>query len=104
MSIIKANSEEDIARVRQLYFFEDEAREEGFNLIAGVDEAGRGSLVGPMTVAAVILPKDLYLPKLNDSKKISAGIREKLFELIKENAVAWNCVAVSVEEIDSQNI
>ena len=104
MSIIKANSEEDIARVRQLYFYEDEARREGFNLIAGVDEAGRGSLVGPMTVGAVILQKDLYLPKLNDSKKISAHIREKLFEEITKNAIAWTCESVSVEEIDSVNI
>ena len=104
MSIIKANSEEDIARVRQLYFYEDEARREGFNLIAGVDEAGRGSLVGPMTVGAVILQKDLYLPKLNDSKKISAHIREKLFEEILEKAIAYHCEIVEAEEIDSQNI
>jgi len=104
MSIIKANSIEDKERVQQLYFFEDEARSEGYNLIAGVDEAGRGSLVGEMTVAAVILPPDLYLPKLNDSKKISAHIREELFDLIVENAIAWHCELVSVEEIDSQNI
>ena len=65
MSIIKANSEADRERVQQLYFFEDYARNEGYKLIAGVDEAGRGSLVGEMTVAAVILPPDLYLPKLN---------------------------------------
>ena len=104
MSIIKANSIEDKERVQQLYFFEDEARNEGYNLIAGVDEAGRGSLVGEMTVAAVILPPDLYLPKLNDSKKISAHIREELYDLIVENAVAWHCELVSVEEIDSQNI
>ena len=104
MSIIKANSIEDKERVQQLYFFEDEARNEGYNLIAGVDEAGRGSLVGEMTVATVILPPDLYLPKLNDSKKISAHIREELFDLIVENAIAWHCELVSVEEIDSQNI
>ena len=104
MSIIKANSIEDKERVQQLYFFEDEARGEGYNLIAGVDEAGRGSLVGEMTVAAVILPPDLYLPKLNDSKKISAHIREELFDLIVENAIAWHCELVSIEEIDSQNI
>jgi len=104
MSIIKANSKEDKDRVQKLYFFEDEARDEGYNLIAGVDEAGRGSLVGEMTVAAVILPKDLYLPKLNDSKKISASIREKLYDEIVANAIAWNCELVSIEEIDSKNI
>lgn len=104
MSIIKANSDIDKERVRKLYFFEDEAYSEGYNLIAGVDEAGRGSLVGEMTVAAVILPKDLYLPKLNDSKKISASIREKLYSEIVENAIAWHCELVSVEEIDEKNI
>ena len=104
MSIIKANSEADRERVQQLYFFEDYARNEGYKLIAGVDEAGRGSLVGEMTVAAVILPPDLYLPKLNDSKKISAHIRERLYDLILENAIAWHCELVSVEEIDSENI
>ena len=104
MSIIKANSDIDRERVRKLYAFEDEARDKGYNLIAGVDEAGRGSLVGEMTVAAVILPKDLYLPKLNDSKKISASIREKLYDEIVANAIAWRCELVSVEEIDEKNI
>ena len=104
MSIIKANSDADRERVQKLYFFEEQAQREGYNLIAGVDEAGRGSLVGEMTVAAVILPENLYLPKLNDSKKISAHIREELFDLIVENAIAWHCELVSVEEIDSQNI
>lgn len=104
MSIIKANSIEDRERVRQLYFFEDEARSEGYSLIAGVDEAGRGSLIGEMTVAAVILPEDLYLPKLNDSKKISASIREKLYDEIVANAIAYHCEFVSIEEIDTLNI
>ncbi len=104
MSIIKANSDADRERVRKLYFFEDQAHSEGYNLIAGVDEAGRGSLVGEMTVAAVILPKNLYLPKLNDSKKISAHIREELYNLIVENAISWRCELVGIEEIDSKNI
>ena len=104
MTIIKANTAEDKARVHELYKFENEARSAGYNLIAGVDEAGRGSLVGIMTVAAVILPENLYLPKLNDSKKISAHIREKLYDEIILNAVSWSCVEVSVEEIDSLNI
>ena len=76
----------------------------GFDLIAGVDEAGRGSLVGPMTVAAVILPKNLYLPKLNDSKKISAHIREILYEQIILTAESYSVVEVSAEEIDEFNI
>lgn len=95
---------EDISRVRNLYKFEDELYNTGTDLIAGVDEAGRGSLVGSVVVAAVILPKNIYLPKLNDSKKISAHIRENLFEQIKSVAVSWSAVEVSLEEIDTLNI
>lgn len=101
MSINKA---EDFERVQKLYKFENEVREEGYNLIAGVDEAGRGSLVGPVTVAAVILPPNLYLEKLNDSKKISAHIREKLYTEIAEKSIAMSCVAISVEDIDNLNV
>ena len=104
MTIKKINLEADMERVQKLYQFENEAYKQGFNLIAGVDEAGRGSLVGAMTVAAVILPKNLYLERLNDSKKISAHIRENLCEEIKKNSLAYSCVEVSIEEIDEYNI
>ena len=73
---------EDRVRVSDLYKFENKFYKLGYDLIAGVDEAGRGSLVGSLVVAAVILPKNIYLQKLNDSKKISARVREKLFEEI----------------------
>ena len=86
----KFNEDDDRLRVAELYKFEDETRSHGYKLIAGVDEAGRGSLVGPLTVAAVILPNDIYLPRLNDSKKLTPKIREKLFDEIKEIAVARN--------------
>ena len=76
------------ARVSALYKYEDAAAAEGFMYVAGVDEAGRGPLAGPVSVAAVILPRDLYLPKLNDSKKISPKIREELFEEIQAKAIA----------------
>ena len=102
MSINKL--EKDFERVQKLYRFENEVRAEGYNLIAGVDEAGRGSLVGALVVAAVILPPNLYLEKLNDSKKISAHIRETLYDEIYKNAIAVSCVSVSVEEIDKLNI
>ncbi len=95
---------EDRARVKDLYKFENELYESGHDLIAGVDEAGRGSLVGSLVVAAVILPKNIYLQKLNDSKKISARIREKLFEEIKNVAISWAAVEVEVEKIDTLNI
>lgn len=91
-------------RVQKLYDFEDRARADGYNLIAGVDEAGRGSLVGAVVVAAVILPGDLYLERLNDSKKISAKVRETLYDEIISAAVSWSVVAVDVAEIDTLNI
>lgn len=95
---------EDRIRVKNLYKFEDEIYKTGVRLIAGVDEAGRGSLVGPVVVAAVILPKDIYLQKLNDSKKISAHVREKLCKEIKSVAISWTAVEVSIEKIDTLNI
>lgn len=98
------SAEADRERVRKLYTFEDEARAQGFNLIAGVDEAGRGSLVGAVAIAAVILPDGLYLERLNDSKKISAEVRETLYEQITSAAISWSVVSVSMEEIDALNI
>ena len=94
----------DMERVQKLYDFEDRARADGYNLIAGVDEAGRGSLVGAVVVAAVILPGDLYLERLNDSKKISAKVRETLYDEIISAAISWSVVAVDVAEIDTLNI
>ena len=96
--------EEDRVRVSNLYQYEDDARSQGYKLIAGVDEVGRGSLVGPVLVAAVILPPDFYFAKLNDSKKISARIREKLCEEIKSSAVAYSCAEVSKDEVDDLNV
>lgn len=100
----KFSAEADRERVRKLYAFEDEARAQGFNLIAGVDEAGRGSLVGAVVIAAVILPNGLYLERLNDSKKISAEVRETLYDQIISAAISWSVVSVSMEEIDALNI
>lgn len=96
--------EADEARVKKLYKYEDKKRAEGFKLIAGVDEAGRGSLVGALVVAAVILPDDLYLERLDDSKKLSAKVREQLYDEITDAAISWNAVRVEVEEIDRRNI
>ena len=94
----------DRQRVAALYEYERQAREEGFNLVAGVDEAGRGPLAGPVAVAAVILPKEIYLPYLNDSKKLSEKRREILFDMIKEQAVAYSVVFVDKNTIDRENI
>ena len=73
-------------------------------LICGVDEAGRGPLAGPVCAAAVILPKHLEIPGLNDSKKLSDKRRRELFPLIQEQALAYGIAFASQEEIDELNI
>ena len=69
-------------------FFEDMARRRGYRAVAGIDEAGRGPLAGPVVAAAVILPEDFDLPGLNDSKLISERKRNQLFPMIYEQALA----------------
>ena len=83
------------------YTIESEVRSQGYDLICGVDEAGRGPLCGPVTAAAVILPEGIYIEGLNDSKKISEAKREKLYEIITKEAVAWSVCHASVEEINN---
>lgn len=100
----KFSIEADKERVQNLYKFETNARNDGHKLIAGVDEAGRGSLVGAVVIAAVILPENLYLERLDDSKKLSAKVRENLYDKICAEAISYSCVAVGVEEIDKLNI
>jgi ribonuclease HII len=70
----------------------------------GVDEAGRGSLAGPVFAAAVILPKDFTSELIKDSKKLSKKNRYKAFEIIKENAISWSFSFVDAEDIDKYNI
>lgn len=87
-----------------MFFYENLQKQQGFQMICGVDEAGRGPLAGPVCAAAVILPEDVNVPGLNDSKKLSDKRRREMFPLIKEQAVAY-CVAFSTEqEIDEINI
>ncbi len=76
----------------------------GYNLIAGVDEAGRGPLAGPVCAAAVILPKDADIEGINDSKKLSEKKRDKLFDIIRETAVAYAIEFVYPDVIDDINI
>lgn len=86
------------------YSYEKAAETSGFKLICGVDEAGRGPLAGPVCAAAVILPQDLEIEGLNDSKKLSEKKREQLFDIITEKAIAY-CVAFgTLEEIEEKNI
>ena len=87
-----------------LWEIENSLYAEGYKMICGVDEAGRGPLAGPVCAAAVILPKGLKLPGLNDSKKLTDKKRRELFPIIKEQAVAYGIGLASHEEIDEINI
>lgn len=84
--------------------YEQQAHEQGFALVCGVDEAGAGPLMGPLYAAAVILPEQFDLPGLNDSKKQTEKKREALFPLIQQRAVAWAVASVSAREIDETDI
>lgn len=104
MTIRKINLQDDKARVAELYHYENKLYRDGYKLVAGVDEAGRGSLVGPVVVGAVILKPNFYFERLDDSKKLSPKIREKLYDEIVANALSVASVAVSVEEVDFMNV
>lgn len=91
-------------RLQALWQPENACYDEGFRLVAGIDEAGRGPLAGPVTAAAVILPPGCLIERLNDSKALSETRRERLAPLIKEEAVAYAIVDVCAEEIDAINI
>lgn len=86
------------------YNIEQELIDNGYPLVCGVDEAGRGPLCGPVVAAAVILPCGLYIEELNDSKKLSEKKREKLFDIICDSAIAYSIAQSSVEEINNTNI
>lgn len=85
-------------------FFEKKYRSEGFHTIAGIDEAGRGPLAGPVVAGAVILPENFYLPGLNDSKKLSETKRDDYFKIIMAEALAVGIGMISAAEIDEINI
>lgn len=87
-----------------LLHFEEWAGSRGFRTVAGVDEAGRGPLAGPVVAAAVVLPEGFELPGLDDSKKLSADQRERLLPLIRSKALAFGVGIVSAGEIDEMNI
>ena len=84
--------------------FENKAKAEGFSVVCGVDEAGRGPLAGPVCAAAVILPDGLIIDGLNDSKKLTEKKREALYDVIKEKAVAYSIAMADEKEIDEINI
>lgn len=83
---------------------ERSVRNEGFKLIVGIDEVGRGSLAGPVVAAAVILADDFYLPGINDSKQLSPTVRDEYATYIKEQALAYSISQIDAFEIDKINI
>lgn len=87
-----------------MWEFEQKHYKEGYQLICGVDEAGRGPLAGPVCAAAVILPANTDIPGLNDSKKLSDKKRRELFPIICEKAIAYGIAFADHTEIDSVNI
>ena len=86
------------------YTLEATYEKQGYKVICGCDEAGRGPLAGPVVAAAVVLPMGLVIEGLNDSKKLTEKKREALFEIIKAEAVAYSIASASVEEIEEINI
>jgi|LFRM01.2.fsa_nt_gb ribonuclease HII len=97
-------TQRDIDRFEAMSVLEKDLCSQGYIAIAGVDEAGRGPLAGPVVAAACILPPGITLYGLNDSKKMTEKRREALFEDIKEKALAWSVAMVSNQEIDRVNI
>jgi len=91
-------SQQDMWKIEQTYF------DKGVKIICGVDEAGRGPLAGPVCAAAVILPPNVEIPGLNDSKKLSDKKRRELYPIIKEQAIAYGIAFADHNEIDEINI
>lgn len=87
-----------------LWTYEREQWERGFATVCGVDEAGAGPLAGPVYAAAVILPRELDIPGLNDSKKLTEKKREALYSIITAQAEAWSVARVEAAEIDEMDI
>ncbi|MBM6618463.1 ribonuclease HII [Bacillus suaedaesalsae] len=84
--------------------YEKELYKQGFKNLAGVDEVGRGPLAGPVVAAAVVLPDDFYILGINDSKQLSEGKREELFELIHQHAISIGIGIIPPQQIDEVNI
>lgn len=92
------------SRIQSLYHYEEIYYKQGYTLIAGLDEVGRGPLAGPVVTAGVILPPYCFIEGLNDSKKLSPEKREKIFVQITEQALAYTWHISSAQEIDEVNI
>ena len=96
--------EKEEARLIELKKIDKEFFDKGVKYIAGIDEAGRGPLAGPVVVASVILPQDSMIEGINDSKKVSEAKREKLYDLIINEAISYGIGIIYQDEIDEINI
>ena len=97
-------NEKESQRLDNLKKYEDNLYNEGYKIICGIDEAGRGPLAGPVAVGAVVMKPDSKIEWVNDSKKVTEKRREILYEKITEEALAWGVGIVSEKEIDEINI
>ena len=96
--------EKELERLTKIKEIEKDLYNKGFNNICGIDEAGRGPLAGPVVVAGVIMPKDSMIEGINDSKKVSEKKREKLYDLIIEEAISYSVAIIEQDVIDYINI
>ena len=96
--------EKELERLTNLKSMEKELYDKGFEYICGIDEAGRGPLAGPVVVAGVIMPKDSMIEGVNDSKKVSEKKREKLYDVILEEAISYSVAIIGQDVIDDINI
>lgn len=96
--------EKELQRLNDLKNIDNNVFNEGYNYICGIDEAGRGPLAGPVVVASVIMPKNSMIEGVNDSKKVSEKKREKLYDIIIEEAISYSVGIVDQNEIDRINI
>lgn len=100
----KINKHEELLRQQALWEIENEIHSQGYEMIAGVDEAGRGPLAGPVFAACVILPNGCVINGINDSKKLSEKKRELLFDEICQKALSYSIASVDEKTIDEINI
>lgn len=96
--------EKEIERLTKLKELEKELYQKGFHTICGIDEAGRGPLAGPVVVAGAIMPEDSMIEGVNDSKKVSEKKREKLYDVIIEEAISYSVAIIGQDVVDDINI
>ena len=96
--------EKELERLTKLKEIEKDLYNKGFKNICGIDEAGRGPLAGPVVIAGVVMPQDSMIEGINDSKKVSEKKREKLYDLIIEEAISYSVAIIGQDVIDDINI